>query len=59
MPTCIPTEAIRRQLINVVSFAFTAGLVLMQAAVNWVRGERLLTTLFLLSLPGSFSASSW
>ena len=49
MPTHTPTEAIRRQLINVVSFALTAGLVLMQAAVNWVRGERFLTALFLLS----------
>jgi hypothetical protein len=49
MPTSSPTEAIRRQVINVVSFAFAAGLVLMQAAANWVRGERLLTALFLLS----------
>jgi hypothetical protein len=50
MPTCTPREAIRRQIINVVSFAFATGVFLMQAAVNWVRGERLLTALLLLSL---------
>jgi hypothetical protein len=35
---------------NAVGFAFATGVLLMQAAVNWVRGERLLTTLCLLSL---------
>jgi hypothetical protein len=50
MPTRTPREAIRRQIINVVGFAFAAGVLLMQAAVNWVRGERLLTGLLLLSI---------
>jgi hypothetical protein len=59
MPTCTPREAIRRQIINVVSCAFATGVLLMQAAMNWVRGERLLTALVLLSLAGSCSASSW
>jgi hypothetical protein len=35
---------------NVAGFAFATGVLLMQAAVNWVRGERLLTALLLLSL---------
>jgi hypothetical protein len=50
MPTCTPREAIRRQIINVVGFTFATGVFLMQAAVNWVRGERLLTALLLLSI---------
>jgi hypothetical protein len=53
MPTCIPRtprEAIRRQIINVVGSAFATGVFLMQAAVNWVRGERFLTALLLLSI---------
>jgi hypothetical protein len=50
MPACTPTEAVRRQIMNVVVFAFAAGVLLMQAAVNWVRGEGLLTALFLLCL---------
>jgi hypothetical protein len=50
MPTRTPREAIRRQIINVVGFAFATGVLLMQAVVNWVRGERLLTALVLLSL---------
>ncbi|MFL6799873.1 MAG: hypothetical protein ACJ8F3_20955 [Xanthobacteraceae bacterium] len=43
-------EAIRRQLMNAVGFAFAAGVFVMQAAVNWGRGEQFLTALFLLSL---------
>jgi hypothetical protein len=35
MPACTPIEAIRRQIINVVGFAFATGVLLMQAAVNW------------------------
>jgi hypothetical protein len=50
MPACISRVAVRRQIMNVVGFAFAAGAFLMQAAVNWVRGERLLTALYLLSL---------
>jgi len=34
----------------VVGFAFAAGVFLMQTAVNWVRSERLLTALLLLSI---------
>jgi hypothetical protein len=50
MPACATRDAIRRQIINVVGFAFATGVLLMQAVVNWVRGERLLTALVLLSL---------
>jgi hypothetical protein len=50
MPACATRDAIRRHIINVVGFAFATGVLLMQAVVNWVRGERLLTALILLSL---------
>jgi len=51
MPTCTPRrEAVRRQIMNAVAFAFAAGAFLMGAEVNWVRGERLLTTLDLLTV---------
>jgi hypothetical protein len=33
-----------------VGFAFATGVFLMQGAVNWVRGERLLTCMFLFSV---------
>jgi hypothetical protein len=35
---------------NAVAFDFAAGAFLMGVAVNWVRGERLLTTLDLLTV---------
>jgi len=50
MPACATRDAIRRHIINVVGFSFATGVLLMQAVVNWVRGERLLTALILLSL---------
>ena len=37
MPTCTPRKAIRRQIMNVAGFSFATGVLLMQAAVNWVR----------------------
>jgi hypothetical protein len=46
-----PKEAVRSQIINLVSFAFAGGLFVLQAAVDWVRGERLLTCMLLFSLP--------
>jgi len=45
-----PREAVLGQIKNLVSFAFATGVFLMQGAVNWVRGERLLTCMFLFSL---------
>jgi hypothetical protein len=50
MPARTARQAARRQIMNAVGFAFAAGVFLMQAAVDWVRGERLLTALLLLSL---------
>jgi hypothetical protein len=43
MPARAPREALLGQIKNLVGFAFAAGVFLMQGAVNWVRGERLLT----------------
>jgi hypothetical protein len=48
MPAYTPREAIRRHIMNAAGFAFAAGVCLMMAAVDWVRGERLLTALVLL-----------
>ena len=50
MPARTPREALLGHIKNLVGFAFAAGGFLMQGAVNWVRGERLLTCLVLFSV---------
>jgi hypothetical protein len=51
MPARTPRDALLGQLISLVSIAIAAGAFFIQCAVNWARGERLLTAMFLLSLP--------
>jgi hypothetical protein len=50
MPARTTREALLGQVKSLVGFAFATGVFLMQGAVNWVRGERLLTCMFLFSV---------
>ena len=50
MPARTPREALLGQIKNLVGFAFAGGVFLMEGAVNWVRGERLLTCMLLFSV---------
>ena len=50
MPARTTKEALRGQIKSLVGFAFATSVFLMQGAVNWARGEHLLTCMFLLSI---------